>query len=180
MALTRPPSPLRRSRRITLILAGLTLLMLVLSVPGSLRDAFDRSEIYLFSHSFIKDISRRLGGPGRFRFILQPLVAVILGTFNGLADARAGVPPYIYALLFHRDLRRDLARTGLSTIANLLLMGILLDLIFQWIILGVAHPGAALILGPVLIVGPYSLARAISNRLARLAKNEAAENSETP
>jgi hypothetical protein len=34
------------------------------------------------------------------------------------------------------------------------------------VILGVSHPGAALVVGPVLIVAPYSLARA--NRLARL------------
>jgi len=38
----------------------------------------------------------------------------------------------------------------------------------QWIILGVSHPGAALVVGPVLIVGPYSLARALSNRAAGL------------
>ena len=43
-----------------------------------------------------------------------------------------------------------------------LLMGILLDAVFQWVILGVSHPGAALVVGPVLIVGPYSLARALS------------------
>ena len=47
---------------------------------------------------------------------------------------------------------------------NLLLMGILLDAIFQWVILGVSHPGAALLVGPVLIVGPYTLARGLSNR----------------
>ena len=58
-------------------------------------------------------------------------------------------------------------RTGLETVANLLLMGILLDAVFQWVILGVSHPGAALVVGPVLIMGPYSLARALSNRLAR-------------
>jgi hypothetical protein len=59
-------------------------------------------------------------------------------------------------------------RTGFHTVVNLLLMGILLDAVFQWLILGVSHPGAALVVGPVLIVGPYSLARALSNRLARL------------
>ena len=47
------------------------------------------------------------------------------------------------------------------------MMGILLDAISQWLILGVSHPGAALVVGPVLIVGPYSLARALSNRFAR-------------
>jgi hypothetical protein len=154
-------------RRATAILAGLTLLVLALSVPGSLRDAFDRGGMYLFSHAFLEDIPKRLTGPGRFRFVMQPLIATLLGIRSGLADARAGRPPYLYGVLFHRRLRRELLRTGFETVVNLLLMGILLDAIFQWVILGVSHPGAALVVGPVLIVTPYAIARALSNRLAR-------------
>ena len=156
-----------KGRRLTLILAGLTLLVLLLSLPGSLRDAFDRGGIYLFSQAFLNDIPKRLAGPGRFRFIMQPAVAIILGVLSGLSDARAGRPPYLYGVLFHRSLRGELVRTGFETVVNLLLMGVLLDSIFQWIILGVSHPGAALVVGPVLIIFPYSLARAFSNRLAR-------------
>jgi hypothetical protein len=52
------------SRRVTVILAGLTLLVFALSVPGSLRDALDRGGIYLFSHAFLEDIPKRLTGPG--------------------------------------------------------------------------------------------------------------------
>jgi hypothetical protein len=159
-----------KNQYITVILAGITLLVLVLSVPGSLRDAFNRGGIYLFSQAFLEDIPRRLAGPGRFRFVMQPLMAVIFGVLNGLADARAGRLPYIYAMLFHPNLRGDLVKTGFSTIANLMLMGILLDAVFQWVILGVAHPGAALIIGPLLVVTPYVAARSLSNRLARPAR----------
>lgn len=49
-----------RSRRVTLILAILTLLVLALSVPGSLRDAFERGGFYLFSQVFFEDIPKRL------------------------------------------------------------------------------------------------------------------------
>jgi hypothetical protein len=154
-------------RRVTVILACLTLIVFTLSAPGALRDAFDRGGIYLFSRAFLEDIPKRLTGPGRFRFILQPLMAILLGIRSGLADARAGRPPYLYGVLFHRD-RGELVRTGFWVVVDLLLMGILLDAVFQWIILGVSHPGAALVVGPVLIVGPYSLARALSNRAARL------------
>jgi len=157
-----------KGRRVTAILAVLTLLVLALSLPGSLRDAFDRGGIYLFSHAFLADIPKRLAGPGRFRFVLQPLMAILLGIRSGLADARAGRPPYLYGVLFHRELRGELVRAGFETVVNLVLMGILLDAVFQWVILGVSHPGAALVVGPVLIGGPYALARALSNRLARL------------
>ena len=157
-----------KGRRLTIILVCLTLLVLALSVPGSLRDAFDRGGIYLFSHAFLEDIPKRLAGPGRFRFVLQPLIATFLGIRSGLADARAGRPPYLSGVLFHRKLRGELVRTGFETVVNLVLMGILLDAVFQWVILGVSHPGAALVVGPVLIGGPYALARSLSNRLARL------------
>jgi len=159
-----------KSRYTTILLAGLTLLALALSIPGSLRDAYDRGGIYLFSRAFFEDIPKRLAGPGRFRFILQPTMAIILGILSGLADARAGRPPYLYGVLFHRGLRGELMRSGFETVANLLLMGILLDSVFQWVILGASYPGAALVVGPVLIVLPYTLARAFSNRLARRAK----------
>ena len=155
-------------RRSTLVLAGITLVVLVLSVPGTLREALERGEIYLFSRAFLEDIPRRLTGPGRFRFILQPLTAIVLGIRSGLADARAGRPPYLYGVLFHPDLRRQLMTSTLESVANLLLLGILLDAVAQWLILGVSHAGAALVVGPVLIVTPYTVARALANRAARL------------
>jgi hypothetical protein len=158
--------PWLKRRRATLIIAGLTLLVFVLSAPGALADAFDRGGLYLFSKAFFEDIPARLTGPGRFRFLLQPLIAIILGIRSGLADARSGRPPYLYGLFFHSTIRRELLKSGFETVINLLLMSILMDAVFQWIILGVSHPGAALVVGPVLILGPFALARALSNRLA--------------
>lgn len=167
--------PVARSRdrrldapRVTIILAVLTLLVLALSAPASLRDAYERGGTYLFSREFLEDIPRRLTGPGRFRLILQPMIAIILGVRSGLGDAREGRPPFLYGVLFHTELRPELLRSGFRTVINLLLMGILMDAVFQWIILGVSHAGAALVVGPVLILVPYAIARALSNRVARL------------
>jgi len=155
------------ARRVTLLLAGLTLLVLLLSVPGSLRDAYDRGGFYMFSRAFLEDIPKRLTGPGRFRFILQPLVATILGIRSGRVDARTGRPPYLKALITDGEHRGEMARDGFRSIVNLLLMGILLDSIFQWMILGQSYPGAALVVGPVLITTPYAIARALANRTTR-------------
>ena len=160
-----------KHRRVTIILAGLTLLVLALSLPGSLRDAFDRGGFYLFSWAFFEDIPKRLAGPGRFRFLLQPVTAIVLGIRNGLADARAGRPPYLYGVLMHRRLRRELLRSGFESVVNLVLMGILMDSVCQWLILGASYPGAALVVGPVLIGGPYAVARALSNRFACLRRH---------
>lgn len=158
----------RKGPNVTFILAALTALVLALSVPGSLQHAREQDGFYLFSKAFIEDIPKRLTGPGRFRFGLQPLIAIVLGMRSGLADARAGLPPYLYGVFFHRAARRHLMKSGLMTIMNLLLMGILVDSVCQWLILGISYPGPALIVGPVLVATPYSISRALANRLARL------------
>jgi hypothetical protein len=157
-----------KGSRVTLVLAGLTGLVLILSVPAALREAYERGGLYLFSWAFFADIPKRLTGPGRFRFVMQPAVAILLGIRDGRKDARAGRLPYLLGLLAGGQDRREHLRSGFQSVSNLLLMGILLDSVFQWVILGVSHPGAALVVGPVLITAPYALARARANRAARL------------
>ena len=88
---------LLRSPRTTLVILGLTLLVLVLSVPGALRDNAERDSGYLFSRAVLEDVPPRVTGPGRFRFVLHPVRASIRGIRSGLADATAGRPPLITA-----------------------------------------------------------------------------------
>jgi hypothetical protein len=142
-------------------------LALILSAPASLREAWGRGGFYLFSRDFVEDIPRRLRGPGRFRFVIQPLFALILGIRYGREDARTGRPPFLSALFFRSGERRELLKSGFLAIVNLVLMGILLDSVFQWIILGTSYPGAALVVGPLLITIPYAAARALANRGSR-------------
>jgi hypothetical protein len=154
--------------RTTVILAALTVFVLAFSIPGSLRAAFERGNFYVFSHEFFEQIPMRLAGPGRFRFFFQPLFAMILGVRSGIADAKAGRPPYLYGILFDSESRGELAASAFRDVVNLLLMGILLDSLFQWVLIGASYPGAALVVGPVLIVTPYALSRALANRVVRL------------
>jgi len=151
--------------RLTLVLATLTVLVLALSVPGSLRDAWARGGFYIFSREFLEDLPKRLSGPGRFRFLLQPMMAILLGVAAGRSDARAGRPPYLWGLVFGGQGRGRLLRSALADVVNLLLVGILLDSVCQWLILGASYPGAALLVGPVLIAVPYAAARALANRI---------------
>jgi hypothetical protein len=104
------------------------------------------------------------------RFVFQPLVAILLGVRAGRGDARAGRPPYILTVIAHAQHRRQVLAQTARELANIVLVGILLDAVSQWLILGVAHPGAALVVGPVLIGLPYAFARGISNRIARLSR----------
>jgi hypothetical protein len=157
-----------KGRRLTLVLAALTVLVLAFSIPGSLRAALERGNFYVFSSEFLVDLPKRLFGPGRFRFVLQPTVAIVLGILAGRADARAGRVPYLYGLLLGGEDRAHLVRSALGHVANLVLMGILVDSVCQWLILGASYPGAALVVGPVLIAGPYGVARALANRVTTM------------
>ncbi len=156
-----------RGRRLTLILAGMTLLVLVLSIPVSLREAYERGGLYLFSREFLEDLPKRLAGPGWFRFLIQPAMAAALGITAGRSDAGAGRTPYLSALLFGVEDRGVLLKSAVESTANLLLMGILVDALCQWVILGVSYPAAALVVGPLLIGLPYAMARSLANRFAR-------------
>ncbi len=150
------------------IITGLAVLVLVAAIPGAIGDTLETGRIYLFSWEFLAEIPARLTGPGRFRFVMQPAMAILLGLRGGLADARAGRPPYLMGLLFDPRHRREYVRAGLTAIRDLVAIGIILDVVAQFLIFRQVHPGAALVLGPVLIATPYAVARAVTNRVSQL------------
>ena len=149
------------------IVAAIAVLILVAAVPSAVRDTIETGRIYLFSWQFVEELPKRFTGPGRFRFILQPSLAILIGLRGGIADARAGRLPYLYGLLTGGRDRKELVRSGWVAIRDLVAMGIVLDAVAQLLIYRQVHPGAALVIGPVLICTPYAVMRALSNRAAR-------------
>lgn len=154
--------------KLSIIVTASAVLILIAFLPSAIRDTFETGRIYLFSQQFLEELPQRMTGPGRFRFILQPVLAILIGCRGGLADTRAGRPAYLYGLLFSGVHRGEYARSGLAAIRDLVAMGIVLDAVSQLLIYRQVHPGAALVVGPVLICLPYSVARALTNRVARL------------
>jgi hypothetical protein len=147
------------------IVTALALLVIVATIPSALMDTVETGRVYLFSSQFLEELPRRFTGPGRFRFAMQPLLAILLGVRGGLADAKAGNPPYLFGLVFAAGRRGELLGSGLAAIRNLLAMGIVLDVVFQLVLYHSVHPGAALVIGPILICAPYALSRALTTRL---------------
>ena len=90
-----------------------------------------------------------------------------VGALRQGSDARAGRPAYLYGLLVSGEKRKELVRSGWSAIRDLVAMGIMLDAVAQLLIYRQVHPGAALVVGPVLITLPYGMSRALTNRVAR-------------
>jgi hypothetical protein len=153
-------------RRETLVTV-LALLVIAIAIPFAIVDTIETGRVYVFSSQFLEELPRRFTGPGRLRFILQPMVAIVLGIRGGLADAKAGNPPYLYGLLFGTGRRRELLRSGVAAIRNLVALGIIMDIVFQLVLYRSVHPGAALLVGPILICFPYALSRALTTRVAR-------------
>jgi hypothetical protein len=149
------------------LLTAIVIIALLAATPFAVWDFMQTGELYVLSHRFLPDIIARLHGPGRLRFILQPTVATILGMRDGAKDARTGNPPFLWGLVFHAGERPGLIRSGLASVRNLIAIAIMLDIIAQFLIFRMVHPGAALLVGPVLIAFPYATSRALTNRFAR-------------
>ena len=151
----------------TSILYAVVIALLLAALPGAIRKLIHTGDPYLFTERFFQDILARLSGPGRLRFIVQPTVAILLGVRSGIKDAREGFPPFLWALAFHEKHRRKLFGSAFASIQDLVAVAIILEVISQFLIFREIHPGAALLLGPMLIAFPYALSRAVANRIAR-------------
>ena len=145
-------------------------LILVAAIPSAVRDTIETGRVYLFSRQFLDELPQRLTGPGRLRFVLQPMMAIFLGWRSGLGDARAGRPAYLYGLILGGVDRKASLRSGLAVVRDLIAVGVVLDAVAQLLIYRQVHPGAAVVIGPILICIPYAVARAVANRLARLTR----------
>jgi hypothetical protein len=116
------------------------------------------------------DILDRPGGPMTFRFILQPAMAVIAAARDGVHDARTGRRPYLWALM--HGVRDPSGRSGrlwqgvIST-ARILILGVVMDIIYQWKVLGNFYPAQAAVIAVLLAFVPYLLLRSPFARVAR-------------
>jgi len=147
------------------VVTAIAILILLSAVPGAVRRIIQSGDPYLLTRRFFEDLRARLSGPGRLRFIIQPTAAVLLGMRDGKRDSRTRCPPFLSGLVFRRTHRRDLWRSAIASVRDLVAIAIILDIISQILIFREIHPGAALLLGPVLIAVPYSISRALTNRI---------------
>jgi hypothetical protein len=108
----------------------------------------------------------RLQGPLSFRFILQPLLAMALGIRDGRRDARSGLPPYLFDVLF--DGKNRLSRLKASAPSLLLpfALAIVLDIVVQFMVFDRFFVGQGIVVGLFVIALPYAICRGLANRLS--------------
>ena len=118
-----------------------------------------------------KDMLARPGGPMTFRFILQPAMAAAMALRDGVRDARLGRRPYLWALL--RGVRGPEGRSGRLWErdrldgARIIILGVVMDAIYQWLLLKTFYPGQAAVIAILLAFVPYLLLRGPMERVAR-------------
>jgi hypothetical protein len=116
------------------------------------------------------DILDRPDGPMTFRFILQPAMAIIAALRDGVHDARLGRRPYLWALLHGvRDPQGRSGRLweGIIATARIIILGVFMDTIYQWVVFKTFYPVQAAVIAILLAFVPYLLLRGPLERLAR-------------
>ena len=80
---------------------------------------------------FVEDLFARLDGPLHFRFIVQPLMAIIFAVIDGVKDAKAGKPAYFWALLSTPEYRKEMAKEGWRSVGKVFIVAIILDVVYH-------------------------------------------------
>ena len=109
----------------------------------------------------------RLDGPMYFRFIMQPIMAIIIAIRAGVKDARENKPPFLAEVITNPKARRSLLHSAFKHLTVLLFIAVLLDVVYQLLVLKTFYLPQALIVAFVLGVVPYVLVRGPIRRILR-------------
>src|SRR5262249_44270276 len=111
----------------------------------------DMSEISEYLHQM-------LTGPGHLRFLLQPVVAILIGVLDGLRDSHAGHGPFWRWVWSRPGGERGRRLTeGLHHLVVPLCLGLGLSLVFQYVNRRSVHLIPALVAALFLVALPYAI-----------------------
>ena len=119
------------------------------------------------------DLVDRPDGPMAFRFILQPAMATIAAIRDGRKDVRPNRAPYLATVLGSRQERMARLQEGVNATARIFLLGIVMDGIYQALVLKRFYPNGAVIIALLLAFVPYLLIRGLVVRVARYRRGNA-------
>lgn len=129
---------------------------------------------------FSTQLLARVSGPMKFRLVLQPAMATFFAVRSGLADARAGKPPYFWGLLSHPGQRVEMIKDGWKSVGRVFLLALVLDAVYQLIVLRFIYPGEMISVAIILAIVPYLIVRGLVTRIARRKIAAAARPADTP
>jgi hypothetical protein len=110
-------------------------------------------------------IAQELRGPLHLRFVIQPLLAILLAFRDGRNDARAGREPYLFGLLTGRHDRKEMIEAGFKAIALPIVVALTMDAIVQSLLWQQVHLASMITVALLLVATPYICVRGLSNRM---------------
>lgn len=113
------------------------------------------------------NLAARLDGPLHFRFVLQPLMSIVIAIRDGLRDARNGDRAYLWSIVIDSDKRPASLRAGAKSVARLFVLAFGVDVIYQIAAFRKFYPTEALITALLLAAVPYVLLRGPVNRIGQ-------------
>jgi hypothetical protein len=117
---------------------------------------------------FVNDLIGRLTGPLTMRLFLQPAVACFFALRDGLKDARQGRPPHFWRMVTGPpEARRRRMRETWKAVFKVFLMAVVLDCVYQVLVLRRIYPVESIVTATILAIVPYVLLRGVANRVAR-------------
>jgi hypothetical protein len=117
--------------------------------------------------TFWNDLVGRLTGPLTMRIVMQPAMALIFATRDGIKDARAGRPPYFWTMSTHANLRAAMLAEGGRAVSRILVLAVIFDVIYQIMVFRFIHPIELIVVVLLLAFAPYIIHRGVANRIAR-------------
>ena len=150
-------------------------LLAVCLIAGAAWYGFSTDQL----HRLWRDLLDRPSGPMAFRILLQPLMATIAAVMDGIRDAKAGRPPYLWTILSEPGERRELLSEGIEATARVIFAGLVIDTIYQFVVLNTFYPGEAAIVAILLCFLPYLLLRGVAARFHYLRHGTRPANSKT-
>lgn len=123
------------------------------------------------------DLMARPSGPMSFRFILQPAMATIFAIRDGIKDARSDRTPFLWTILHRPEQRGPRVREGLEATSRIIILGLVMDAIYQFVVFRKFYPAEALMIALALACVPYFVIRGPTARIARrILKKHATED----
>ena len=121
----------------------------------------------MFNRAF-ENLMARDSGPFHLRLFLQPLMATILAIRAGWPDAWQGRPIFFWTLLREPTRTTTMVKNLWRIVGKVFLVAVVLDVVYQLIVLRWVYPLETLIVATVLALVPCMVVRGIGNRIVTL------------
>jgi hypothetical protein len=153
-------APSRLTLAMTWAVVAITTALLVLGVAwyGVSWEVHER---------FWTDVFGRLHGPMTLRFYLQPTLALVAALKDGTKDVTLGHKAFFWTALWDPTQPRGRLREGLASTSQMALVGLAMDLIYQFKVFDRFYPVEAVMMVLLLAVMPYFVVRWIVEHVAR-------------